>query len=244
MGHIWIGSLEPPVDWMESWREKNPEWEYKLYDNAYLDNTEFETRRQINEYLRRGWYAGAADLMRYEILWREGGFLAEADSINLHAIDPLFEDDFEIYTVYENEFLRGKLVSPILASVPRHPFLRLLIDTLKEVDPSDLDVAWKQTGNKFVAEMIEKHRPAIKIWPSHTMIPEHKDGWTYNGTEKVYARQFFGSTRKIYKSGKLFDKFLERRKKKYATKTRKRLKSKLDRMFLARLNSPQGDVHR
>ncbi len=163
LGHIWIGSLEPPVDWMESWREKNPEWEYKLYDNAYLENTEFETRRQITEYLRRGWYSGAADLMRYEILWRESGFLAEADSVCFHAIDPLFEDDFEIYTVYENEFLRGKLVSPILASVPRHPFLRLLIDTLKAVDPSDLDVAWKQTGNKFVAEMIEKHRPAVKI---------------------------------------------------------------------------------
>ena len=121
LGHIWIGPKEAPQEWMQSWVDHHPSWESSLYDNAYLLSRDWETRAQIDEYLKRGWYAGAADLMRYEILWRHGGYLAGADSVCIHPVDELFEDDGEIYTVFENEFLRGQMVAPIVAAVPGHP---------------------------------------------------------------------------------------------------------------------------
>lgn len=129
---------------MKTWIDKHPDWAYTLYDNDYLYNNEFRTWPQIEEYLKRGWYAGAADLLRYEILYREGGYLAGADSLCLHPIDELLEDGGELYTVYENEFLRGQLVAPIVAAVPGHPFVKELIDRLSSVAPRDLVEADRQ----------------------------------------------------------------------------------------------------
>lgn len=35
LSHIWIGPLQPPLDWMRTWRDKYQDWEYTLYDNAF-----------------------------------------------------------------------------------------------------------------------------------------------------------------------------------------------------------------
>lgn len=214
------------MEWMQTWPDLHPEWSYKIYDNAFLKNESFETQSQINEYIRRGAYAGAADLMRYEILYRYGGFIAAADSICRKNIDGLMESGHSIYTVYENEFVRGDLVSPIMASAPGHPFLRLLIDTMKTVAPPHLDTPWKQTGNLFVAEMIRLHKPDIKIWPSHYLIPHHHTGVRYEGTDEIYAEQFFGTTNKIYKVPNRYTLLLERQRKMYK-KLRKKVKKLL-----------------
>lgn len=225
LGHIWIGPKEPPNQWMDSWIRLHPDWEYTLYDNTFMDSGSFETAAQIREYVRRGWYAGAADLLRYEILYRHGGYLAGSDSLCVHRVDELFADGGTLYTVYENEFLRGELVAPIVACVPGHPFVKLLIDTLKAVDPAHLDHPWRQTGNLFVAEMIEKHKPDIVIWPSWTLIPEHFLGRKYQGDGKVYAHQMFGETNRLYKTVSLRAKVLERWRGLYASMARKRLRA-------------------
>jgi mannosyltransferase OCH1-like enzyme len=225
LGHIWIGPKEAPVEWMRTWTDLHPDWEYTFYDNAWLAAADLETRPQIDEYIRRGWYHGAADLMRYEILYHHGGYLAGSDSVCIAPVDELFEDEGTIYTVYENEFLRGQMVAPIVAAVPHHPFLRLLIDDLKQVKPRDLDYPWRQTGNLFVSEMIEKHNPDIVIWPSYTLIPEHFTGRKYTGEGKVYAHQMFGETTGRYKAVTWKAKLLERQRALYASMARKRLRA-------------------
>ncbi|GHC62972.1 glycosyltransferase family 32 protein [Limoniibacter endophyticus] len=224
LGHIWIGPKTPPSNWMQSWANKHPQWHYHLYDNAYLRDGNFRTRKQIDEYMKRGWYAGAADLLRYEILYKNGGYLAEADSICLHPVDELMLDGGTLYTVYENEFVRGRLVSPIIAATVGNAFLDALLDRLAAVPVSELDHPWKQTGNLFVAQLIEELRPEIVIWPSHTLIPEHYTGVRYSGDGKVYARQLFGETHKAYRFSSPLGRLMEMRKKFYASLARKRLR--------------------
>lgn len=225
LGHIWIGPKQAPVEWMQSWVNLHPAWDYTLYDNDFLRAGSFRTRRQIDEYMKRGWYAGAADLLRFEILFERGGYMAGADSICIHPVDELFEDNGSIYTVYENEFLRGQLVAPIVASVPGHPFIDLILTIIENTPPEHLDHPWKQTGNLFIAELIEKHRPDIVIWPSHVLIPEHFAGRTYKGDSRIYAHQKFGETTGAYKFGSLFARLAETPKKLYASKARKRLRA-------------------
>jgi mannosyltransferase OCH1-like enzyme len=224
LGQIWIGPKKAPLEWMRTWPEKHPDWSYTLYDNEWLAKATLRLRPQIDEYMKRGWYAGAADLMRYEILYSEGGYMAGADSLCLHAVDELFEDGGELYTVYENEFMRGQLVAPLVASVPGHPFVAQVIDLLAAVEPRDLDHPWRQTGNLFIAELIEKERPEIVIWPSHTLIPEHFTGRKYMGSEKVYAKQFFGETTGAYQFASLGDRIRNLRSKLYASAARKHLR--------------------
>ena len=73
MAHIWIGPLNPPVEWMNTWKEKHADWEYTLYDNNFLKSFSFKNKKLIEKYYELGLYAGAADLMRYEILYEFGG---------------------------------------------------------------------------------------------------------------------------------------------------------------------------
>jgi len=222
LGHIWIGPLDPPQQWMDSWRRCHPHWNYTLYDNQALEAWEFCTRHQINEYLARGDYPGAADLMRYEILLEKGGFIAGADSLCLKPVDPLFTRACA-YTVYENEFLRGKLVAPIMACEPGNPFVRHLVEKISNTSPESLDIPWKSTGNLFVSLEVEAFKPDIVIFPSYYFIPEHFNGIRYTGNGPVYAHQYFGATNHLYKGSRSFLGSVKRRlQKRYRKKVKRR----------------------
>lgn len=223
LGHIWIGPYNPPLDWMQSWKEHHPDWEYVLYDNDYLQSSNFRTRAQIDEYWRRGDFAGVSDLMRYEILLKNGGFIPEADSVCLRPADELFPAP-RAYTVYENEFVRGKLVSPILACEPQNPFLEAIVSHMEGLDPATMAEPWRATGNLAIAKLIRSHTPDITVFPSHYFIPRHPDGEAYEGDGPIYAQQLFGTTRKAYSAPFLTRLQWKIRTRFHKTLTRKRRK--------------------
>lgn len=205
MWHIWIGPLQPPLQWMNTWKEKHLHWNYKIIDNELMNSTKFYNQHLIDEYYSKEKYAGVADLIRYEFLYNHGGFCPPADAICLENTDELWVEDKEIcYTVYENELIRPGYVSPIYACNPKNKFLEIIIETLHKLNPSDLSgKVWMSTGNYFLATMIEKHNPFIKIFPSHYFIPKHFKAKTkrYTGPDKIYADQMWGTTRSRYNEG-------------------------------------------
>ena len=69
--------------------------------------------------------------MRYEILKEVGGFIPEADSICLRPADELWDQAGAAYMVHENEVAKPGLVSPFLASVPKHQVFFLPVGTSK-----------------------------------------------------------------------------------------------------------------
>lgn len=194
---IWIGDRLPPLNWMKTWRDFHPSWNYKLIDNDYLSHHKFINQHLIDEYIKRCEYAGAADLMRYEILYEYGGFMPEADSICIKATDELWTQN-TAYTVYENELVRPGFVSPILACEPKNDFLNGVITDLNRLRPTQLDKAWKTTGNAFLARYIETKNSRVVIFPSHYFIPQHFSGSEYKGGKVVYAKKFFGETTGAY----------------------------------------------
>jgi hypothetical protein len=90
---VWIGNFSRAYcEWMDSFRLKylnaHPNWEYKIWNLEIFEN---KYGRMIN----RDYYeietvvASKADLLRYEILYREGGVYIDADSIWLErSLDP------------------------------------------------------------------------------------------------------------------------------------------------------------
>ena len=194
---IWIGPYGAPRDWMQSWRDKHPDWTYLLIDNAALARLPFRTRPQISEYLRRGEYSGVADLVRLEVMFEHGGFLAEADSVCYRPIDGLFPRACA-YSCYENELVRGQLISNVLAAEPRNPFVGAMIERLAATPPASLGTPWKSTGNLFATRMMLECRPDMVVFPSHYFIPVHYSGVAYDGPGPVYAGQKFGATRRAY----------------------------------------------
>jgi mannosyltransferase OCH1-like enzyme len=195
LGHIWIGPLKPPAEWMQSWRDHHASWDYHLYDNDFLFSRRWRTQPLINEYYRRGEYAGVSDLMRYEILHDVGGFIPEADSLCLRPTDELWTEP-NLYTVYENEEKKPGLVSPFLASTPKHPYLDAILKRIvRRNAPETLGAPWWAVGNKFLKRALATQpADAVTIFPSHYFIPKHKDSPRYDGDGPVYCDQFWGST--------------------------------------------------
>ena len=203
MIHIWIGPLEPPLQWMNTWKEKHPKWNYRIFNNDELNSTKFINQHLIDEYLKREKYAGVADLIRYELLYKEGGFLPPGDALCYENTEELFVEDSNIcYTVYESETLRPGFVSPIYACNSGNSFVKTIIERLNLLSPDDLLEPWQSTGNLFLKELISETNPLIKIFPSHYFIPQHfKSKKRYKGNDKVYSDQMWGSTKKTYNKG-------------------------------------------
>lgn len=205
MVHIWIGPRNPPKKWMQTWEEHHADWNYRVLNDAEYRRTEWRLQHLMDAYYADKLFNGVADMIRYETLLREGGFMPPADSICYHAVDELLTKPAHYcYSMYENEEFRPGYVSPIHAANPGNAFLQIIVDELESLKPSDLSrYPWESTGNAFLERMIAKHKPDIKIWPSHYFIPKHYDRWhaRYNGPDKIYAEQLWGSTA----NGKSYD---------------------------------------
>lgn len=205
---IWIGPKPAPTKWMETWKKHHPDWDYQVFDNDCLDSTDFYNKHLIEKYMTmpdKDGYAGAADLIRYELLYKYGGFMPGADAICLNNTDELWVQDPEYcYTVYENEILRPSFVSPIYACNPNNTFLEIIINDLHKLSPDTLTKkkVYMTTGNAYLPLMIKQYSPKIKIFPSHYFIPQHySTSHYYNGSDKIYAQQFWGSTKNNYHEG-------------------------------------------
>lgn len=199
LGHIWIGPKPAPTEWMQTWPGLHPDWSYTVFGNDCLTGYPFRLRALINEYAWRGAWAGVQDMMRYELLFRYGGFMADADAICLHPVDELL-DAPRAYTVFDRpdtDPLRG--VCPILACQPGNPFVGAVIDELATLHPGDLRKPEVSTGNRFVMRMIRQLNPGpdlLKIFPTHYFIPWQKSApkvW-YDGPDRIYAEQKWGTS--------------------------------------------------
>lgn len=196
---LWVGDKPRPEKWMKTWKEKHPEWEYKLWDNNAVFGRSWKNQKHIDYYAEHKIWHGVSDLCTYEILHENGGFMIGADAICENPIDELFLDGFDAYGVYENEKVRPRLISPLLASVKGGKFALELIEGLNRLET--VGEPWKTTGNKYMGEMFLKTQQNVKIFPSHYFNPDHFTGEKYQGNDKIYSRQMWATTRNAYHEG-------------------------------------------
>ena len=134
--HIWVGPRPAPLKWMYTWRDKHPDWEYSIFTDAMLRQRRWYNQPLIEHYYNAKAFCGVSDLIRYELLYEHGGFIAEADMICLENTDELWQSpEDHAYTCYENEKGRPDFVQPIFACNPGNEFIKLLIDTLHTLKP-------------------------------------------------------------------------------------------------------------
>lgn len=196
---LWVGNKPRPDKWMRTWQMINPDWEYRVWDNNAVKATKWVNQKHIDYYFNRQIWHGVSDVCTYEILFNHGGVMVGADAVCEQPIDELFTDGFDAYGVYENEKVRPGLISPLLASVKGGKFAAELIEGLRQKER--VGEPWLTTGNKYMGEMYEKTKQNVKIFPSHYFNPEHFTGEKYDGNDKIYARQKWGTTRQAYDEG-------------------------------------------
>lgn len=219
---VWVGDEEKrPNDYIRTWVEKNPSWAVKIWGND-----EYKNRQWINkEAMEKLWSAGAlhgvADLMRYEILFEEGGFCVDADS---ECATPLDDDLFNENTVlvYENTATRPDLICVgYMASVPQTKLFSDVITSVKNtpLDEILVDHAWFSVGPRRLSDVYATENYAnVKILPDYMFIPKHFDAPEYKGPGTVYAQQHWLTTNKnkeklkicVYAISKNEEKFVKR----------------------------------
>lgn len=200
---IWIGdNSKRPDDLLQTWQDKHPDWEYKIWGNKELEEYDWQKKSLMNVYLREGRYPGVADIMRYNILLNEGGFVHPADSVCLHNVEPLIKG-VKALAVYENETVRPGLISPLYAAVPTHPLTKAIIDRLPVTPPRAArgtrerpsKAPWQVTGNAHMRRVVESQEwKELTVLPSYRFNPIHHTGHRYSGKGKVYAVQQWQST--------------------------------------------------
>ena len=83
---IWIGNKNEPTKFMNTWKNKNPEFEYIKWNEEELKNRNIslECLNRVNEIEEM---CGKADIIRWELLYKYGGIFLDADSICIEPID-------------------------------------------------------------------------------------------------------------------------------------------------------------
>lgn len=182
---IWIGSRPAPTAWLRTWREKHPDWEYRLWTNDDLVSFPWRCRKQIDAMSEM---CGKADILRYEILQRYGGVYIDADSVCVASLD----DSFLVhhaFASYEHEILRPGLISNgTIGTEPGAPFLEEILNAIETRELKGR--AWESVGPKILTEFAHD----LHIYPARVFLPTHLSGVEAPGSTPVHAVQFWGST--------------------------------------------------
>lgn len=196
---IWVGDeSKRPDNCIDTWRALNPDWEIKLWGNASLAETEWVNGAHMAEMAKRE-LNGVADMMRWEILYNEGGVVVDADSICVRPLDDSLLD-CEAFACWESEMARpGLIAAGYFGAHRENPFVGQIILDIRDEPTVCNDMAWKTVGPQRLTDSYRKyHYHPLRIYPSHYFIPEHFSGVAYEGDGPVYAHQFWGSTRQSY----------------------------------------------
>jgi len=193
---VWIGDeSRRPEQCIGSWRRLNSDFEVRVWGNADLLSRTWINGRHIRALAAAGRFAGVADLMRYEILFSEGGMAVDADAECVRPLPDWLLDPSE-FASWENEHLRpGLITNAFMGAVPDSPYIGQLIATVHDkVTVTDAH-PWKTTGPAVVTDVWKRYQYPLTIYPSHYFTPVHFSGQPYAGTGQVFARQFWSSTR-------------------------------------------------
>jgi len=190
---IWIGPKPKPEKLMESWKKKNPSWEYRLWDERSLKGISFVNERALRS---SPTYAGKSDIMRYELLHLFGGIFIDADS---WCARPLDDGDFVTQEFACLESRAGsRLVNGYLGCRKESPLLSELVRRIHTIPLNIIkkERAWKVTGPQLLTNTVKDISYRIRIFPHWTFCPVFHTGEVAENwhTKDIFSVQYWGST--------------------------------------------------
>ena len=191
---IWIGDQsKKPERCIDTWVQKNRDYKVKIWGNNEVQGTNWKNYRQLHDMLIKKDFAGASDVMRYEILYEHGGVYVDADSVCLKPLEDWLLD-CDAFAVWEQEHMRNNLIANgFLGGVPGADFLKRCVDEVARRDCTEDKLAWLITGPMLVTDVYFKERPNLTVYPSHFFLPKHHTGYESVATGHRFADHIWGS---------------------------------------------------
>lgn len=191
---IWIGDeSKMPDRCMDTWMSKNRDYKVNIWDNRALRSRKWKNYTQLYEMLAKQDFAGASDIMRYEILYEEGGIYVDADSVCLKPLEDWLLD-CNAFAVWEQEHIRNNLVANgFIGGVPGAEVWKMCMDGVAKEDCTRMELAWKITGPMLLTNIYFQQQPDLTVYPSHFFMPRHHTGFKSNATGHRFADHIWGS---------------------------------------------------
>ncbi len=200
---IWLGKNPEPTEWTDTVEKfaKDHGWRYKLWRDADMKKFDFGAIEGLPEVYRSfgSELAGRADIVRYMILYQEGGLYIDADSVVMKPAKfakflesnraPVFfawENLSKARTRKLNIGGRRRLISNgTVGTVPRHPFFKAMLEesvkNLKALKGKPLE-AWRAVGPYMIVQLYERLKGGVAkdvhMYPMRYFYPRHWKGIT------------------------------------------------------------------
>lgn len=191
---IWLGDQSKrPSEIMKTWQDKHPDWEYVLWTEENLP--EIKNKKQFNEMEE---LAGKADILRYELLYNQGGIYIDADTVCANPIEDFMLKN-DSFSCWENEYaVTGLIHNGHIGACPKNNLMSKLVEHIgnqQKIYFGPLH-AWKVTGPVLITNMVKYLRyNKLRIYPSYYFIPKHFSGVEhYYKEDKIYGYHLNGST--------------------------------------------------
>lgn len=198
---IWIGTKPPPINLMNTWRDKNPGFEYIFWNEDEIKKRGmiFKCQSKIDDIEEIN---GKADIIRWEILLKYGGVFLDADSICVEPIDDELLNK-KCFAGWEQEEVRkGLIATGTMGFPPNHPLVEAAVKWIVQNEVSRRKTqmgAWQTVGPMLLTNMYNTGKfNDLHIFPSYTFLPIHYSNIEYKGHGKIYAFQAWGSTYQSY----------------------------------------------
>ena len=160
---VWEGRTEPSMParlqiLARTWREKNPEWEYHLWNGEEMDKlVETHFPEYLSIYKSFPYSVQRWDTIRYMILYLYGGVYADLDSECFRPIDELLEGKNMCFgeeppsnNIYpEIDLLTG---NAFMASEPKHEGWLKVLEEIQEAMKQE----YPQDGRAIIYKLFPK----------------------------------------------------------------------------------------
>lgn len=158
---VWMGGKpmpEPFVRWGEGWLALHPGWTMKLWTEQ-----EIQGFQNLDLLTRCSSLAQQADIVRYEVLLKEGGVYLDTDMECLRNIEPIIQS-IDFFGCWQKS---GIISNAIFGAVPGHGILTELVQRSRPEFQTD---PWNAMGPPFFTSVVLRCGGA-KIFPRETFIP-------------------------------------------------------------------------
>lgn len=180
---IWLGSSVPKkfMEGMADWSLLNPGWHYNLWTAPMPDMVNADLYRNAQDVVKDdAVWQFRADLLRYEILYRYGGFYADTDTKPLRPLGNLLDGKTEWAVAEDDKWV----ANTYLASKPGSPVFAHLIDSVANVIGDRLS-ATQASGPQYLTPIWEHHDAYVDydtdLWFPYSW--RHVDNWSFNSVE-------------------------------------------------------------
>lgn len=157
---IWIGPNPIPEkekEWMKSWKNNHPDWNHCLWTNDNLPELDDNCKKVVESLKVK--YALIADIYRYVILYKYGGFYADTDILSRKPIDDMIDYDFVGLFPRVNV---NYITNAFFGCIPQHPVLKDCIEKVKPVPEEHYKHGYLLTSGAWLTKNLYSNYPNLK----------------------------------------------------------------------------------